>query len=571
MQVPSPLASPILLLTFNRFDVTMRVFEAIKKVAPYRLYLASDGPRNTEEAITVDQIRTMVTSSIDWDCEVKTLFRDTNLGCRNAVNSAITWLFQNEERGIILEDDCLPHPTFFSFCEVLLEKYADNDDIWTISGDNFHRDKGSKEHSYYFSKYFHCWGWATWRRAWKDYQANVEINLSNISKYHLDLVSDDNPYFVTYWMPILEKCQMNQIDTWDYSFLFESFCRKKYHIHPSKNLIENIGFGSDATHTTGQSPNYTVEAMQFPLKHPPSTERDSNADKLTEKIHFKIGIKKKKRKKRYKRLIKSFKDRLALLFCVGSIRNRKKISILKRLKRHVSGKIKLNQITWSYPDPVSFAYAYEQIVFSEIYKFTPVANPRIIDCGANVGIASIYWALQYPNASITSVEADPNIYQYLQKNIQSSGVRNINTINKAVWHEHRTLKFLQDNADGGGISDCLNETLKIKRQEIEVETVLLNSLIDNCKVDLLKIDIEGAECDLLLNQADSLKNVQRLFVEYHSFISKPQRLHELLTLLSSSGFRIHIRPEYAAKQPFVDVKADSGMDNRLNIFAWQQF
>ena len=570
MQMYNSLTTPILLLTFNRLDVTIRVLNAIKKAAPSRLYVASDGPRNPEETIVVDQIRAKVTSSVDWPCNLKTLFREKNLGCRNAVNSAITWFFQNEERGIILEDDCLPNPTFFSFCEELLKKYADSDDIWTISGDNFHREESSKEYSYYFSKYFHSWGWASWQRAWQDYRANVEANLLNVTQSNLESLSDNDPDFVAYWLSILKKCQMNQIDSWAYPFLFESFRRSKNHIHPTGNLIDNIGFGSDATHTTGQSPNYAVEAMQFPLKHPPSTKRDSNADKLTERIHFKIGVKKKKRKKRYKQLIRSFKDRLALLFCAGPIRDRKKISILKRLKRHTTGKTKLNQITWFYPDPVSFAYAYEQIMFSEIYKFTALANPIIIDCGANVGIASIYWAIQYPNASITSVEADPNVYQYLLKNIRSSGVRNINTINKAVWHEHQTIRFSQDNADGGGISNCLNENVRINRQEIEVEAVLLNSLIDNGKVDLLKIDIEGAECDLLLHQAHCLKNVQRLFVEYHSFINKPQRLHELLSLLSSSGFRIHINPEYSAKQPFVGVKADSGMDNRINIFAWQQ-
>ena len=151
------LTTPVLLLTFNRPNVTLRVLKAIREVAPARLYLASDGPRKPEESIVVDQVRTKVTSGIDWDCDVKTLFRDKNLGCRNAVNSAITWFFDNEERGIILEDDCLPHKTFFLFCEALLEKYALDETIWTISGDNFHRDEGSKKNSYYFSKYFHYW------------------------------------------------------------------------------------------------------------------------------------------------------------------------------------------------------------------------------------------------------------------------------------------------------------------------------------------------------------------------------------------------------------------------------
>lgn len=161
--------SAILLLIFNRLDTTQLVFEAIQKVKPPRLYIASDGARidKLSEDSLVGDVRNYVINNIDWDCEVKTLFREENLGCKLAVSGAISWFFQNEGHGIILEDDCLPDHSFFRFCEEMLLKYSDDERIGMISGDNFQFGGSQVEDSYYFSRYPHIWGWATWKRAWK--------------------------------------------------------------------------------------------------------------------------------------------------------------------------------------------------------------------------------------------------------------------------------------------------------------------------------------------------------------------------------------------------------------------
>lgn len=178
----------VLFIIFNRPETTQRVFEAIRLAKPSRLYVAADGARENKagENELCEQTRKII-QNIDWQCDVKTLFQKENLGCGKAVSKAISWFFENEEMGIILEDDCLPHPSFFKYCEELLEKYKNNEMIGIISGSNFQKSKKIGDCSYYFSDLINVWGWASWARNWNDFKFNVnELNdnlvLSEIKK-----------------------------------------------------------------------------------------------------------------------------------------------------------------------------------------------------------------------------------------------------------------------------------------------------------------------------------------------------------------------------------------------------
>ena len=166
--------TPILFLIFNRPDTTFKVFEEIRKIKPAKLYIAADGPRpnviGEEEKCTASR---NIIKQVDWDCDVKTLFREKNLGCKIAVSSAISWFFENVEEGIILEDDTFPTQSFFWFCQELLDFYRNDSRIMHISGNNFQLGKIRGEGSYYFSKYNHIWGWATWKRAWRFYDVSL--------------------------------------------------------------------------------------------------------------------------------------------------------------------------------------------------------------------------------------------------------------------------------------------------------------------------------------------------------------------------------------------------------------
>jgi hypothetical protein len=282
---PHPLSTAVLFLVFNRLDTTKQVFEAICQAKPPRLYIAADGARATKEgeADKVNAVRDYILSNIDWECEVKTLFREQNLGCKYAVSSAITWFFENEEMGIILEDDCLPSQSFFWFCEELLERYKDDMRIGQISGDNFQNGIKRGEADYYFSIYNHIWGWASWVNRWKNY--DVMLNHIKDSNFIEDLFSDKKT--IRYWKDTFETMKQQKINTWDYQWTFTLWNNEQLTILPNVNLIKNIGFGADATHTTGESELSNMEHFEMVLKsHPKEVVQNEKADDLTSKQIF---------------------------------------------------------------------------------------------------------------------------------------------------------------------------------------------------------------------------------------------------------------------------------------------
>lgn len=283
--------SPILFLTFNRLETTKKVFTAIREVKPTKLYFASDGPRKskTNEFEKVQQVRNFLLTSVNWKCEIKTLFQDENLGCGKAVSSALNWFFENEERGIILEDDCLPSISFFRFCDELLEKYLDDERIMHISGDNFQDGIIRGNASYYFSKISHIWGWATWRRAWKFYDFEMRTLDSFIEKkvgYNIW----PGKQILNYWIKQFKKVANNKIDTWDYQWNYCLIVNNGLSILPNVNLVENIGFHPEATHTKERRFINKKNEISFPLKHPVFFVPDMKADAYTYRKYYKPVI-----------------------------------------------------------------------------------------------------------------------------------------------------------------------------------------------------------------------------------------------------------------------------------------
>jgi len=278
--ISNPLKTAVLFLVFNRPHLTVKSFEAIRKVRPARLYVASDGPRPEKdgEEKLVSKVREIATA-VDWPCEVKTLFQKKNLGCSYGVSDAITWFFEHEEQGVILEDDNLPHPDFFLFCETLLNRYKNNEKISTISGDNFQNGIKRGEASYYFSKYFHGWGWATWRRTWKLYDKKIkfwpEWKASNdwIGKF-------PNIIERKYWEKIYNMMHETDFDSMAYPFQANIMYRGGLNILPNINLVSNIGYGEDATHTTNknnQESNIPTRSLGK-IEHPKIIEVNYEAD-----------------------------------------------------------------------------------------------------------------------------------------------------------------------------------------------------------------------------------------------------------------------------------------------------
>ncbi|WP_296643792.1 hypothetical protein [Roseinatronobacter sp.] len=265
-----PLTTPVLFLVFNRPETTARVFEAIRQARPPRLYVAADGAREGREgeAERTADVRRIATA-VDWPCEVRTLFRDRNLGCRDAVSRAITWFFENEEEGIILEDDCLPAQSFFWFCEAMLERYCDDMRIGQVSGLMRFAQQAPSDYSYFFSRFGPIWGWATWRRAWTNYDVDVAPEVQRNMPDIIETVTFD-PFERARRLDIMQRIVERRLDTWDYQWGMAKYASHQLSIIPRVNMVQNIGLDG-GTHQTDSAENRELVAheLDFPLRHPP--------------------------------------------------------------------------------------------------------------------------------------------------------------------------------------------------------------------------------------------------------------------------------------------------------------
>jgi hypothetical protein len=284
------LTTPVALIFFNRLDITEKIFAEIKKVKPIKLLLIADGPRsNHKDDIDRCTATRNLFENIDWDCEVLKNYSDINMGCDKRVITGLNWVFDNVEDAITLEDDALPSSEFFWFCQDLLEKYRDDKRIMSISGGNFQfGKKATSKYSYYYSRYCHMPGWATWRRAWKcfDEQMKTWPEIRDTGQL-ANVFEKCRP--VRYWTALFDKIYPVVNSPWDYKWVYTWWVNNGLSIIPRTNLVSNIGYNrEDATHTKKDSifANVKINRLDFPLDHPPYMIRDTVADDYIEKIMF---------------------------------------------------------------------------------------------------------------------------------------------------------------------------------------------------------------------------------------------------------------------------------------------
>ena len=290
---------PVLFLIFNRMETTKLVFQEIRNAKPPRLYLASDGSRPDEkgEHDKVLEIRNYIKKNIDWDCELHTLFNDSNLGCKKSVSNAINWFFNHEEMGIVLEDDCLPNNSFFRYCEELLLKYKDDQRIFLITGYNKQNIWKPEQNDYFFSNLGGIWGWASWSRAWKHYDVDVTDIESFISQdgFRNSLGSSLGDLKQNM---IFNGLKVNNVDSWAMQWGYARHKNNALTCIPSKSLIRNIGFGEEATHTFGDNlDGVECHEISFPLKDNKFVVSDESYDELLfKRPNFQSRIKNKIKK-----------------------------------------------------------------------------------------------------------------------------------------------------------------------------------------------------------------------------------------------------------------------------------
>lgn len=283
------LNTPVVLIIFNRPELIKKVFLEISKVKPKKLLIISDGPRPEVkgEIDRVMQSRSII-NNIDWECSVDLNFSDINLGCKQRVSSGLDWVFRLVPEAIILEDDCLPEESFFYFCQEMLSRYRDEPTIGMVGGTNFLPEGFIKNQSYYFTKYSHIWGWATWANRWNGF---YDVEIKSFPNFDLK-VTCQTPNEKKYWHKIFSRVFRGEIDTWDYQWTFANWQSLRMNILPTKNLISNIGFGDFATHTNSYSkladmPTYP---LNFPLTHPSSLVANVVADEFVDREFIRLSL-----------------------------------------------------------------------------------------------------------------------------------------------------------------------------------------------------------------------------------------------------------------------------------------
>lgn len=276
---PNQMQTPLAFLVYNRPDPTKRVFARIREARPSTLFVVADGPKEdrADDARRCDEVRRLILDGVDWPCDIKCGFSDQNLGCGRRVSSGLNWVFEQVEEAIILEDDCLPSPDFFPYCEELLSRYRDVELIQHIGGCNPLVQSGLTD-TYLYSKYNRIWGWATWRRAWQNFDPTISFWPEVRRKGSLKKVWPEKVYH--HYSQVFDDCCAGKLDTWDYQW----FLSRTLHglaIVPAVNLVTNIGFGQGATHTAKKSDPFaelTTGQLQFPLKQPASIIPDARHD-----------------------------------------------------------------------------------------------------------------------------------------------------------------------------------------------------------------------------------------------------------------------------------------------------
>ena len=266
--------TPILLLIFNRPTKTQQVFDQIKKAKPKQLFVAADGPRNSVagEAKQCEDTRKVI-EQVDWECKVMKLYREHNLGCCQAVSSAISWFFEQVDEGIILEDDCLPDQTFFWFCQEMLTRYRNNRQVMHVGGSNFQPGGTVGAGDYYFSKLPHVWGWATWRSAWQLYDVNIARFPAFEAQSIIENVFPGKPELQKRFSGEFSRIYNGDWDNWDPQWIFSLFANNGLAIIPNQNLISNVGFGEGATEF-GDQEHAAINLPRRPLRSlkPPDFE-----------------------------------------------------------------------------------------------------------------------------------------------------------------------------------------------------------------------------------------------------------------------------------------------------------
>jgi len=520
--------APIVLFVYNRPGHTRQTLEALSNndlADQSKLFVFADGMKSgaTETQIQAIKDTKKVIREKNWCKEVHLIEAGHNKGLADSIISGVTKIINQYGKVIVLEDDIVTSKGFLKYMNDALELYKEEDKVMHVSAFIYPTNMEKMPNTYFYNVNS-CWGWGTWKKAWEKFNSDTSELLHNVSKNYDEFIFNGGQGSVFFQQ--LEANFIGQLKTWAVKWHSSIYLHNGLCLHPNKSLTINIGLDNSGEHCgidNFHKPKYFAEFINVERLDPAQSERMH--------LHASQAIQRYFRRKR-----NSILQQDILYIFNFMYRKLKKIfskqtreyQRLKKLPRYTESKTVLLGKEIKIVDSNTFLGGQKELFEKNIYRFNlnKTYAPYIIDCGANIGLSVIYFKQLFPDANILAFEPDPDIFNVLEYNIKSFGYHNVKLNKKAIWKDNTTIRFQQE----GGYSGRIPKDGDVGRI-IEVDTVSLKDLLINKDVDFLKLDIEGAEYEVIKSCYDILKRVKNIFIEYHSHYSERQTLHEILEIL----------------------------------------
>ncbi len=571
--------APIVLFVYNRPWHTEQTLNALfeNELADQSvLYIYADGAKENatdSQLKTIEEVRKVIRQK-KWCKELHIIESKKNKGLADSIINGVTEIVNQYGKVIVLEDDIVTSKGFLKYMNEALGLYQNEDKVFHISGYMF-PVKGELPETFFYRQ-TSCWGWATWAKQWNQLETSPQKLMEELEDHNLLKEADIDG--TNQFIAQLQSNVNGTLKTWAVLWHFSAFLKEGLSLHPRKSLVKNIGLDNTGencgiTRMFDVTPIENIFVRKIKIKdykkvyaklkdfyHPESKKKSVTS--LVMGIKHLIPSKYKHKIKLYTK--KSFKENERRKIIIQKEAENEKLRI-ENLPRFTETELDFFDKKIHIVDIASFKFIKKEIFDQQIYKFEAnTQEPYIIDCGANIGLSIIYFKQLYPNAKIVGFEPDDRVFKALEYNIEAFNFSNIELIKKACWNEETTLKFYSEGADGGRVALNLD-----REQIIKVETIRLRKFLDR-KVDFLKMDIEGAEIEVLADIKDLLGSVDKIFVEFHSFVGKEQMLPEILTTLKEANFRLHISsPGLISQNPYLKLNTYANMDNQLNIYGFR--
>lgn len=550
--------APIVLFVYKRPVHTQKVIESLiknKEAKDSIMYVFADGAKNStseSELESINKVRNII-SKIDGFRQVIIIERKTNFGLKKNIIEGINYVLDKFNKVIVLEDDIVVQSGFLEYMNNALFLYENENNVMHVSG-FIYPIKTTKNGDTFFYNVNSCWGWGTWKRAWVHFEDNPLKVFQRVNQNYNEFKFNGGQK--NFFYKQLEQNVNGTLKTWAILWHSAIYLNNGLSLHPSKSLITNIGFDN-----TGE--NSGIGKMHG---HDNSTNK-IKVEKLNvnegEQSHHEIS-KLVRKNFNNNNIISLAKKVIKKLLNIKQFYNKEQIEFnkIKGIPRYVKSRTTFLKKEIEFVDSVTYLNGINEIFKTNIFKFNcKTIQPLIIDCGANIGLSIIYFKQLYPNAKIKAYESDPNIFKTLAFNVKSFSFNHVEVFQNAIWKQNELLQFKQEGVFSGRIPMVIDS-----QNFLQVEAQSLVEIIEQQKVDFLKIDIEGSEYEVLKSCKNNLQNVEHIFIKYHSHQDAKQTLHEILEILKNQGFRYHIEDAFSRKKPFVDKDTMFGMDLILNIF-----